>query len=292
MGTETTGRFRPHEYAPMPDDTRDTPASAPQTGPSGSPLHTALEDYGVIALVLQGGGALGSYQGGVVEGLMQAGVEPNWVAGISIGALNAAIIAGNPPERRVERLRAFWDAICAPQFLPPSWAVQWPEALVSRIDGWPRSLANAWDATRALLEGQPGFFRPRLPPLDVLLADGPAAASFYDTTPLRATLLEYADFERINTGPMLVGNIGSDERLSYTAIGDAVNVASRLCSLAREGQVIRSENTLTTVSDKVDYIALPPTRVKGKEQALRIYNVIGRKGDSSGFFSKELTKPG
>lgn len=198
----------------MPDDTRDTAATPPpETGSSGSALHTALKDYGVIALVLQGGGALGSYQGGVVQGLLEAGVEPNWVAGISIGALNAAIIAGNPRERRLERLRAFWDAICAPQLLPASWAVQWPEAIVSRIDGWPRSLANAWDATRALLEGQPGFFRPRLPPYEVLFANGPAAASFYDTAPLRATLLEFADFERINHGPMRVSvgavNVGT-----------------------------------------------------------------------------------
>ncbi|HNB89668.1 MAG TPA: patatin-like phospholipase family protein, partial [Plasticicumulans sp.] len=128
----------------MADDTRDTPTPPPATGPAGSALHAAIAEYGVIALVLQGGGALGSYQGGVAQGLLEAGVEPNWVAGISIGALNAAIIAGNPPERRLERLQAFWDAICAPQWLPASWAVQWPQAIVSRIDGWPRSLANAW----------------------------------------------------------------------------------------------------------------------------------------------------
>jgi len=63
-----------------------------------------LPDYPRIALVLQGGGALGSYQAGVYEGLADAGIHPNWVAGISIGAFNCAIIAGNPPEKRVEML--------------------------------------------------------------------------------------------------------------------------------------------------------------------------------------------
>src|SRR6201998_4857944 len=79
----------------------------------------AYRDYPVVALVLQGGGALGSYQAGVYEGLAEAGIQPNWVAGISIGALNAAVIAGNPPERRVERLRGFWEFICRQPWWPP-----------------------------------------------------------------------------------------------------------------------------------------------------------------------------
>src|SRR5215813_8642107 len=69
--------------------------------------------YDVVALVLQGGGALGAYQAGVYEGLHEAGIRPNWLAGISIGALNAAIIAGSPEEERVDRLREFWETICA-----------------------------------------------------------------------------------------------------------------------------------------------------------------------------------
>jgi NTE family protein len=69
-------------------------------------------DYPVLALVLQGGGALGSYQAGAYEGLAEAGIHPNWVAGISIGALNSAVIAGNPPSQRVARLREFWEYIC------------------------------------------------------------------------------------------------------------------------------------------------------------------------------------
>ena len=66
-----------------------------------------------VALVLQGGGALGAYQAGVYEALAEAGVEPDWIAGVSIGAINAAIIAGNPPKSRVERLRAFWEQVTA-----------------------------------------------------------------------------------------------------------------------------------------------------------------------------------
>ena len=64
-----------------------------------------------IALVLQGGGALGAYQGGVYQALQEVGLEPDWVAGVSIGAINGAIIAGNPPEQRIQKLRAFWERI-------------------------------------------------------------------------------------------------------------------------------------------------------------------------------------
>ena len=78
-----------------------------------------------IALLLQGGGSLGAYQGGVCQALAEAGIEPDWVAGISIGAINAAIIAGNPPARRVERLRDFWESITAP-------SQHWP-----MMPGWP-----------------------------------------------------------------------------------------------------------------------------------------------------------
>src|SRR5882724_10991366 len=85
-------------------------------------------DYEVTALLLQGGGALGSYQAGVYEGLAQAGIQPNWVAGISIGALNSAVIAGNPPEQRVQRLREFWEFICRQPWWPPLPLALLPEA--------------------------------------------------------------------------------------------------------------------------------------------------------------------
>src|SRR6267154_4500237 len=154
-------------------------------------------DYAFTALVLQGGGALGSYQAGVYQGLAEDGIHPNWVAGISIGALNAAVIAGNPPERRIEQLRAFWELICRQPW--GSW-VPWsplPDDGGRLPDMW-RGLIDSVESTRALLEGQNGFFVPRPWYALGLASRGPHTASFYDTRPLRATLERFADFERIN----------------------------------------------------------------------------------------------
>ncbi len=135
-----------------------------------------------VALVLQGGGALGSYQGGVYEALAGSEYIPDWVAGISIGAINAAIIAGNAPERRVERLREFWEGI-TPPFWPGMPTVDLGDA--GRQAG----------ALRALLFGQPGFFSPQLPIAWYLV---PPPTSFYDTSALRGTLERLVDFDRIN----------------------------------------------------------------------------------------------
>lgn len=138
-----------------------------------------------IALVLQGGGALGSYQAGVYEALERSGYWPDWVAGISIGAINAAIIAGNEPGMRVEKLRAFWELVSGP-------SAHWPDY---PLDGWQQFSRRA-GALSALLFGQPGFFRPN--PLQAWLT-GAAATSYYDTIDLKATLEELVDFDRINS---------------------------------------------------------------------------------------------
>jgi NTE family protein len=143
-------------------------------------------------LVLQGGGALGSYQGGVYEALAKHDVSPDWVAGISIGAINAALIAGNPLERRVERLKEFWtQASSGPFFSPPS----------SISDG-ARSYFNQLSGAVVAALGAPGFFSPRL--IGPLLSPPgtPEAISVYDTAPLRATLERLVDFDLINNGPM------------------------------------------------------------------------------------------
>jgi NTE family protein len=136
-----------------------------------------------VALVLQGGGALGSYQAGVYEALSTSQYLPDWVAGISIGAINAAIIAGNAPENRVERLRAFWDRITAPSSL-------WP-VFSDAIAGDRRRTSSL----NALMFGQPGFFAPR-PAVHWLF--GATPTSYYDTSALKDTLEQLVDFDRIN----------------------------------------------------------------------------------------------
>lgn len=144
-----------------------------------------------VALVLQGGGALGSYQAGVIDALSAAAVEPDWVAGISIGAVNAAIVAGNPPERRVARLREFWDLVT-------SWLPNFPILPDDQF----REFVHEWSAGFVALAGVRGFFGPRfLPP--VLAEPGSCEAlSFYDSTPLRATLDELIDWDLVNDGPV------------------------------------------------------------------------------------------
>lgn len=166
-----------------------------------APRQTKPLPYDVVALVLQGGGALGAYQAGVYEGLHEAGIRPDWIAGISIGALNAAIIAGSPESERVSRLRAFWETICASH-------VEWP-AGEGLADAMPfafdlRSMHNAAAAMRALFQGQPGFFKPRFPPPFLSPFAGDAATSFYDTSPLRDTLEHFVDFDRLNSGKVRV----------------------------------------------------------------------------------------
>ncbi|HXZ07700.1 MAG TPA: patatin-like phospholipase family protein [Paraburkholderia sp.] len=161
------------------------------------------EQYETVALVLQGGGALGSYQAGVYEGIAEAGLHPNWVAGISIGALNTAIIAGNAPEKRVDALKAFWKTICQPTSTFHFWPPEFESSLFSISDTY-RKAISTWYATRALMEGQSGFFSPRVPqplgPWSVKVGE----ASHYNTAALRNTLERFADFDRINEGGMRV----------------------------------------------------------------------------------------
>ncbi len=140
-------------------------------------------------LVLQGGGALGAYQAGAYEALSSAGYDPEWVSGISIGAINAAIIAGNPPERRVGRLRTFWNLVSSNLVAQP---------LATDINS--RKLFNETSAALVASTGAPGFFEPRFPPAIFRLPGSPEAISIYDTSPLRATLLELVDFDYLNSG--------------------------------------------------------------------------------------------
>jgi NTE family protein len=140
---------------------------------------------GQIVLVLQGGGALGSYQAGVYEALHEAGVEPDWIIGTSIGAINAALIAGNEPQNRVAKLREFWQRVEQ----RPVWA----------FPGLLPSVKDALSYWSTISNGLPNFFT--LNPLSQLGAAyplGPDRAGYYSTTPLRATLLDLVDFSLVN----------------------------------------------------------------------------------------------
>ena len=151
--------------------------------------------FNSVALLLQGGGALGAYQGGVYQALDEAGISPSWVAGISIGAINGAIIAGAAPGTGVKTLRAFWETITA----SPLWNdVSACDALVAHGNDTARGMWSYVNAALALARGVPGFFTPRLPWQD------PAhiwqATSYYDTSEFKNTLEKFVDFKRVNNG--------------------------------------------------------------------------------------------
>jgi len=145
----------------------------------------------IVALVLQGGGALGSYQAGVIEGLASRGIEIDWVAGISIGAVNAAIVAGNPPHKRVEMLGAFWDMVSGSL---PSFPI-FPNDQV-------REWLHEWSANFVMATGVPGFFTPRTISPMFATPGTPEALSFYDSAPLRETLDALIDWDLLNNGPV------------------------------------------------------------------------------------------
>jgi NTE family protein len=169
------------------------PYPPPQAGEGREGGH-GRPPFECIALVLQGGGALGAYQGGVYQALAEAGLHPDMVAGISIGAINSAIIAGNPPERRVERLRSFWEQVSEPPLGIPTAPV--------KLNELAHRLVNEARATNILLFGAPNFFVPRLPSPIMVSHASPDTLSFYDVAPVRATLKQIVDFDLINKSPM------------------------------------------------------------------------------------------
>ncbi|RWL48476.1 MAG: patatin-like phospholipase family protein [Mesorhizobium sp.] len=160
--------------------------------------HSARPPFECIALLLQGGGALGSYQAGVYEALAEAELYCDWVAGISIGAINAAIIAGNAPDERVARLKTFWEGISANPFL--DWILGY-DRLIPKGDLL-RGLFSQVSSTSVLLGGAAGFFAPRPTAPWLHPAGTMEATSYYETKPLQATLERLVDFERINSGEM------------------------------------------------------------------------------------------
>jgi NTE family protein len=189
-----------------------------------------------VVLLLQGGGALGAYQAGVYQALAETGLHPDRVVGISIGAINAAIIAGNAPERRVDRLREFWEEITAPAMGFDAGIV----GLFGRGEA-ARALANQVSAVTVAGAGTPSFFTPRLPNPWFHPPGTIEATSYYDTRPLKATLERFVDFDRVNSD-------NCDTRLNL----GAVNVRSgNLVYFDPGTQVIGPEHVMASG-------ALPP----------------------------------
>ncbi|HEY4138662.1 MAG TPA: patatin-like phospholipase family protein, partial [Casimicrobiaceae bacterium] len=164
-----------------PEKAHRLPAKTARWVPAHRPKHERT------ILVLQGGGALGAYQAGVYEALHEAHISPDWVTGVSIGAINAALIVGNRPENRIARLREFWDRVSSGV----------PLAVPAPLD-WLRVLFNRWSASASVAFGVPGFFSPRFPSPLFALPGQIGALSLYDTSPLLDTLRDLVDFDVIN----------------------------------------------------------------------------------------------
>jgi NTE family protein len=190
------------------------------------PYARAVANFGVHdhrILVLQGGGALGAYQAGVYEGLVAAGFAPNWVAGVSIGAINSALIAGNAPEHRIDRLREFWDLVSA----------RAPFILPAGMD-FARPMLNQMSAASAALFGIPGFFSPRMVPPFFAPEGSIGALSFCDTEPLRATLDELVDWDRVNGGDVRLSlgavNVATGESVYFDSTTDTITASHVMAS--------------------------------------------------------------
>ena len=196
-----------------------------------------------IALILQGGGALGAYQAGVYQALAEANLDPDWVAGISIGAINAALIAGNSPEKRIERLREFWETVSAPPFGVPYIAA------LEASDEFTHSVVNQMCSWSALVGGAPGFFQPRVPPPFLYPNGAPEALSYYDVAPLRGTLERLVDFDVINAGAM---------RFSVGAVNIRTGNFVYFDSTTHE---IRPEHVMASGSLPPGF---PPTEIEGE----------------------------
>lgn len=194
-------------------------------------LAETKQSYKRIALVCQGGGALGAYQAGAFRAIHERGYHPNYFAGVSIGAINCAIIAGNPPSKQIDRLTEFWETIT-----PNLWA----DFMVDYNEYEPaHHLHNQLGALHSVFFGLEGFFKPRPFPPNLFTQSTPDSLSYYDTSHLRNTLERLVDFDRINNKKV-------------TLCLGAVNVAS--------GEMIFFNNQIDTITP--DHVlascALPP----------------------------------
>ncbi|WP_342629847.1 patatin-like phospholipase family protein [Nguyenibacter vanlangensis] len=197
--------------------------------PTNFPPHPARRNaarQGPVGLVLQGGGALGAYQAGVYQQLHEAGLEPDWIAGVSIGSINAALIAGNPPEQRVQKLRQFWEYVTSRKI----WIGETPAG--DSI----RKMHNAWSSFVTSTLGQPGFFRPRLGNPWLAGRDIHAATSYYDSTPLRRTLESLIDFGQLNESGIRLAcgavNVGTGNFIYFDTANTRLTIDHVMASAA------------------------------------------------------------
>ncbi len=200
-----------------------------------------------VALVLQGGGALGAYQAGVYQALHEASIDVDWLCGTSIGAINGALIAGNPPEKRVERLRDFWESVTKPALRIPN--VPWFTDLPWNGNGHARYWTNRISAFATMLHGAPGFFSPRPFPPVSSAADRPDAVSYYDVTPLKETLARLVDFDLINADRMRLTVLATNVRTGAPAYFD------------NREQKLRSAHVMASASLPPSF---PPTEIDGE----------------------------
>lgn len=183
-------------------------------------LHEEISSYGQTVLVLQGGGALGAYQVGVYQALTEAGIEPDWVVGTSIGAINAALIAGGPAKDGLNRLREFWKRVESDRFMGmplPSW--------------FPAAARNMM----AVTTGIPSFFRPNTAAFVSQHAPlGAEGAGYYSVAPLAETLADLVDFDHINNGPMRLtvgaSNVKTSEMTYFDSRDQAIDLRHILAS--------------------------------------------------------------
>jgi NTE family protein len=188
---------------------------SPETMVKGA---TRILPFERVALVLQGGGALGAYQAGVYQAIHEANIEVHWICGTSIGGINGALIAGNPPERRVERLRDFWEAVTKPQLRLPNFP--WLADMPWNGNGQARYWTNKINAFSAMVHGAPGFFSPRpFPPVNST-AESPELVSYYDITPLKETLERLVDFDLLNAEPPRLTVLATNVRTGVPAYFD------------------------------------------------------------------------
>lgn len=183
-------------------------------------LQQEMKALGQTVLVLQGGGALGAYQVGVYQALAEAGIEPDWIVGTSIGAINAALIAGSSKGERVDRLREFWKR------------VEHGPSLANFMPTW---MSAAMRNAATVVSGVPSFFQPQPAAfLSPHIPLGPDSAGYYTTAPLMETLEELIDFDQLNSGDvrLTVGasKVSNSEMVYFDSRDMALDVRHVLAS--------------------------------------------------------------